>query len=335
MVERQALRLRLWNFNATESKEDPMGTKTSAKGLLRFLGLAMLLIGQQAAAQGSGLTEGQTLPPNAKAGECYARVLVPAVYKTETLTMLKRDASEKVGIVPATYQTTTEQKLLKEASTRIEVVPATYEVVEEQVLVKPASSQLEVVPAVFETVTEQVLEKAGYTYWKKGTGAITKVDYMTGEIMCLVEVPPVYRTVTKEVLKTPATTREIPEPAVYSTVKYQKLKTPETTRVVAVPAEYQTIQVRRLVEPPSAVRTPIPAEYQTVTKAVLVSDERFEWQTVMCETNTPAPPPPAPVKGAGYDNSNNPGFYNDFTKGADGTLWAPGGAVGPSGYRRP
>jgi hypothetical protein len=245
-----------------------------------------------------------------------------------------------VGIVPATFKPAEERRLAKEASTRIEVVPATYEMVEEQVLVKPASSHLEAVPAVFETVTTQVLEKAGYTFWKKGTGPITKVDNATGEILCLVEVPPVYRTVTSQVLKTPATTREIADPAVYSTVKHQVVKTPATTRVIEIPAEYQTVQMTQLIDPAGSVRTPIAAEYQTVPETTLVSGERFEWQSIMCETNTPAAPAPVKTmkmqpapKTSGYDASANK-TQNDasFFKSAQGTWWAPV-TSGDTGYR--
>jgi hypothetical protein len=61
-------------------------------------------------------------------------------------------------------------------------------------------------------VTERVVEKPGYTYWKKGTGSKQKLNNATGEIMCLVEVPPVYGTVTKQVVKTPAMVEKIEIP---------------------------------------------------------------------------------------------------------------------------
>ncbi|MEO0975292.1 MAG: hypothetical protein AAFX85_19565, partial [Pseudomonadota bacterium] len=66
-------------------------------------------------------------PPNPKAGECYARVLIPASYTTESETVLVNEASERVEILPARYETVTETVLVKEASTRLEAVPAVYE----------------------------------------------------------------------------------------------------------------------------------------------------------------------------------------------------------------
>ncbi|NNG15348.1 MAG: peptidoglycan-binding protein [Gemmatimonadales bacterium] len=179
------------------------------------------------------------LPPNAKPGECYARMWVPAQSRTATERVLARAESEQVRIIPARYETVTERVLVKEASSRLVVVPAQYG-----------------------TETERVLVKAAYTTWKKGTGPIQKVDQATGEIMCLVEVPAEYKTVTRRVVKTPATTRE-----------------------VTIPAEYQTVTVRKQAEPAREVRTTIPAEYQTITKTELVSEGHLEWREILCETN--------------------------------------------------
>ena len=67
------------------------------------------------------------LPPNAKAGECYARVFVPPTYKNETAQVITREASERVEIIPARYEKVTEQVLVREAAKKMEVVPATYE----------------------------------------------------------------------------------------------------------------------------------------------------------------------------------------------------------------
>ena len=192
-----------------------------------------------APAAGQNLADAD-LPPNAKPGECYARVLIPANYTVN---------SERV--------------IVREASERIETIPATYRTVSERVLVKEASEKIETVPAVYEDITERVLVRPAYTTWKKGEGAITKVDNSTGEIMCLVEVPAEYKTVTKRVLKTPA-----------------------TTRTVSIPAEYQTVRVQKLVEPAKERRVEVPAEYDTVVKREKVSESRMEWRSILCETNT-------------------------------------------------
>ena len=227
-------------------------------------------------------------PPNARPGECYARVLVTPTYKTEKVRVLKREATERIDSKPAKYEWIEEKVVVQEPSENIEVIPATYEWVEEQVLVRPASTHTEVVPAVYETLTEKVIDTPAHTVWKKGRGPLERIDHATGEIMCLIEVPAKYKTVKKRVLKKPATTRTVELPAEYKTVKKRVMKTPPSTRVIKIPAKYKMVRVRKLVEPAKTQSVPIPAEYEWVEKQVKVSEGRMEWQTVLCETNTTA-----------------------------------------------
>ncbi len=229
--------------------------------------------------------EAEMLPPQAKAGECYARVLTPPVYEKVEERILAKEASERVEIIPAQYEWVEEQVLVQEAGTRIIAVPAVYEWTEEKILVKEASTKMVDKPAVYENVSEKILVTPARTYWKRGHGLIEKVDNNTGEIMCLIEEPAVYKTVTKRVLKTPATTEEITIPAEYKTVKKQIIKTPATTRTEIIPAKYETVKVRKVVTPPQEKRIPIPAEYRTVTKRRMVQPSSMEWRRVLCETN--------------------------------------------------
>ncbi len=227
----------------------------------------------------------EMLPPDAKPGECYARVYVPPTYKTTEEKVLKKEASEKVEIIPAKYEWVEEQVLVKEASKRLEVIPAKYGWKEEKVLIKPESVRLETVPAVYKTTTEEVLESPAQTVWKKGRGPIEKLDNATGEIMCLVEIPAKYRTIQKVVLEKPAATTEVKIPAEYKMVKKQVVLTPATTRTVDIPAEYAAVKVQKIVTPPQEKRIEIPAEYQVVTKVEKISEGRMEWRQILCETN--------------------------------------------------
>ena len=225
------------------------------------------------------------LPPDAQAGECYARVFIPPVYKTSSEQVLKHQASEKVEIVPAKYDWVEEKVLVKEASERIEVVPAEYSWVTEDVLVKEASKRMVEIPAKYGWVEEKMLVKPAHTVWKKGHGLIEKVDNTTGEIMCLVEIPATYKTVKKRILETPANTRTVEIPAAYKTVRKKVMVKPPTTRKIQIPAEYTTVKVRKMVSSPQEQRISIPAEYQMVTRTEMVSDGRMEWRRVHCETN--------------------------------------------------
>ncbi len=232
-----------------------------------------------------GFINPELLPPSAKPGECYARVFVPPTYKTEEVTVMQKEAGEKLEVIPAKYEWVTEQVLVREAEERLEIVPATYEWVEERVLVKDEQKIIEDVAPVYETVTEKVLVRAAHTVWKKGSGPVERVDDATGEIMCLVEVPDEYKTVTKRVLKSPATTREKTIPAEYKTVRKQVVKSPATTKKVSIPAKYDTVKVRKMVTPPSTRKIEIPATYDKVTKRIQVTDGKMDWRPILCETN--------------------------------------------------
>lgn len=282
----------------------------------------------------------ELLPPNARSGECYARVWVEPTYKNYTETILVKEASERFEINPASYQTVeetvlvqpagfkmvavpakydfiTEQKLvnkatnqwlvdlkkgsapaskevldaaaahgidldsatagmcfhehylpakyekvnesvlISEASEVVKIVPAKYRWVEKQVLVKEESSRIEQVPAKYKTVTEKVVDVPAHTIWKKGTGPIQKINEATGEIMCLVDIPTTYKTLSKRVLVTPA-----------------------STRTVAIPAVYKTVKVQELISESKEVRTSVPAKYKDVTVTNQVASVGFIWHEV-------------------------------------------------------
>lgn len=229
---------------------------------------------------------GDLLPPNAKPGECYARVLAPPTYKTETKDVLKKEASFRIDVIPATYGFVNEKVLVKEASQSAKLVPAKYEWVVDKILVKEANEKIVTVPPEYRSVTEQVLIKPAYSTWKKGRGPIEKVDNATGEIMCLVEVPAQYKTVRKKVLAKPAETRTIQIPAKYRDVKKRVMVEPPKMVKAEIPAEYRTLKVRKVITPAQEKKIEIPAAYQTITNRIKVSDSYMEWRSILCETNT-------------------------------------------------
>jgi hypothetical protein len=231
------------------------------------------------------------LPPGAKPGECYVQAVVPAQYEAVTEQLLKKAASTRIEVVPATFEDLEERVMVRPASKRLEVVPATFEEVEERVMVRPASTRLEAVPATYRTETERILVRAAYTVWKRSSEltaeerAQQKIDPAAGDILCLVEVPAEYATVSRQVIDTPATTREVEVPAEYAIVKKTVLKTPAMTREIEEPAEYRTVTVKRVAAPAREVQIAVPAEYETVTKQVVKVPATTTWVEILCETN--------------------------------------------------
>lgn len=232
----------------------------------------------------------QLTPENAQPGECYAKIYYPPVMGTETQQVLVSEASSSLKIIPAKYATKTERVLVKEASTRLTVVPATYKTVTETVEVQPATQRKVRVTGKTRVATEKILVSPARTMWKPGTSLNNQSGVLrtragdNGEIMCLVQVPAVYKTVSRTI-KEPDTFRTVDVPAVTKTVTRQVVATPATTREVPVPAQYGTVTKTVLVEPAREVSTPIPAQYRTITRQVEKSPARSEFSSVLCKTN--------------------------------------------------
>jgi hypothetical protein len=229
--------------------------------------------------------ESSLYPPNAKPGECYARVLVPEKYEAVTEKVLVKEPGERVEVVPAKYRWVDKKVLVKEATEKIITVPAKYKTVTEKVLIREPGEKLVTIPPVYETVTEKILVTPAHTEWKKGRGPVERLDGKTGEILCLVKVPAVYKTITKKVLKRPAQTKVIPIAPKYKTVTKKVVVTPATTKTVVIPAVYKTVKVKELVAPAAVKKIPIPPVYKTVTKKRKIADSILKWVPVVCKTN--------------------------------------------------
>jgi len=197
---------------------------------------------------------------------------VPATYKTVSEQVLAKP--EVVNYAPITLpmRTVKESVLSSEASASLVASKSALETVTEKVVVKEASTRLVEVPAVYETVTEQVKVFDAHKAWKRGSAWIGKAidvrplrNFVIGkdgmvdgvkvdtksmtadntrlddDVMCLVEVPAQYKTITTKVLKTAASVREEVIPAEYATVTRQVLSKAAATSQQDIPAKYQTI----------------------------------------------------------------------------------------------
>lgn len=235
------------------------------------------------------------MPPDADAGECFARVLVPDTISITSEQVVDREASFELKLVPATYETVTEERLVKEASTIYNMVPAVYETVTETIIVEPEREESVLVPAEYETYTEQVLVREAYTTWKKGDGLFGRdrenasstdtIALATGELLCRVEVPAEYATVTKTRLVSPERTEVRVIPAVTKSVTKEVVAVPARVEEETIPAVYETVTRQQLVSEAFEERIEIPATYKTVEKRTVTNVGGLEWRQVLCETN--------------------------------------------------
>ena len=202
-------------------------------------------------------------PPNARPGECYAKVYIPPKYATKTEKILVDAGGAKLKVIPPKYGYTTKKLLVKEAGYKLVTTPPVYKTVTERVLVRPASYKLVTAPAKYKTVTERILVSPATTEWRRGSGVTTPVRGRITDVNCLVRVPAKYKTVTKRVMVAPPTTKKVP-----------------------IPAQYKTVRVKTVVEPARTVEVKTPPRYSTVTKRVKVSNGYYTWQRVNCRNVT-------------------------------------------------
>lgn len=166
------------------------------------------------------------LPPNAEAGECYAKVFIPAKYNTVTERICKRQASE-----------------------RLEITPAQYEWVDQRVCVKEGGKELIEQPAQFETREKTVQVTDGHTGWELNTSGECRTEsgQPAHDVFCLVNHPAETRTVETECLAKPACVKEVAIEPEFQTIRMQRLVSPAKVNRVAVPAEYEDVQKTVLV----------------------------------------------------------------------------------------
>ncbi len=180
---------------------------------------------------------------------------------------------KRLETVPGTLKTVTERVLVREASKRLETVPAVFETVTERVKVADATREWKRGQAWISRALA-VRPAAGFTVGADGKVDGARVDTsavapaqgavaatVTGEarpvggpqiapgtligkdddVWCLVEIPERYELVSKQVLKTPATVREVVVPAEYAEVTRQVIDREATVREIEIPGTYQTV----------------------------------------------------------------------------------------------
>jgi len=227
----------------------------------------------------------KSFPDAVKPGECYGELVYPATFEKREERIETNPQYSEIEVTPAKYEWVEKKVLKKEAETRLEIVPATYKTVEEQVMVEPKRTVTETIPASFRTEERKVLVQPATRKWVDGNADVeNKIDTnMTGDVVCLVETPAKYKTVSVKVIDQPARTETRTIPAEYKTVKRTVVDVPAHTREVEVPAEYATVKVRKLVEDERIERNSVDPQYTSVTRYVETEPAYTKWERVLCE----------------------------------------------------
>ncbi len=275
---------------------------------------------------GPGQPTLESYPPNAQPGQCFTKILIPESTETVSERVLVSPEKTELRVTPGVSSVEEKRVLVKDASVALITIPATFRTETETVVVKPGFTRSEVVPAVYDTITEQVKVREGYTEWRPGAavagyapgaansygsshisrptgagviehnpayGGLTTRELPTGEVLCLVQVPPEYKTITKQVLRTPARSVEVPVPPETRVITRQVVETPARVEQRTVPAVYDTVKVTVRGQDTTQAYT-VPPVYRDVERTRIVAPSRFEWRQVECRVAAPPPPVYAP-----------------------------------------
>jgi len=163
--------------------------------------------------------------------------------------------------VPAVYKTITKQVVVKPETTKTITIPAEYKTVQSNELAAPATTKTINIPATYKTLEKTVKVSDAKYVWSNSMMEKAGMS-RTSSVICKVAVPEVKKTITKQVVATPA-----------------------TSKTITIPATYKTVQKTVLVTPATTKKTVIPATYKTITKQVKVSDQAVKWMPVLCKAS--------------------------------------------------
>jgi Putative peptidoglycan binding domain len=229
------------------------------------------------------------LPAQARPGQCFGRVLVPATYRNEPMSVVTREAYEQVQVSDPVFRTEQRSVPTSDAYKRYEVTEPQFRTENQVIETRPAHERLVASPAVFGTRTETVVVREPRLVWRAGSNlsGVRRMDPATGEIFCLVEEAAVTQSVTRAVQTQPAQISRQMVPAQTQTIARRVLVAPATVREIDVPGTYQNVNVDTLITPADARRAMMPEQRGTINRQVVETGERYEWVPVVCE-NTPS-----------------------------------------------
>lgn len=273
--------------------------KSNFSKSLICIAAASMLAPSLLVAQNHGAGLPSDLPPAAaRPGQCFARVLVPAVYRDAPMEVVTQEAVERIDVAEPTFRMRPETVLTREGFTRFIVTEPTFRTEQATIVTRPAYERLVVQPAQMATRTETVTIREPRMVWRAGANlsGIRRLDTNTGEIYCLVEERGVTQTVTRRVVTAPAQVSRVVVPEQTETLTRQVVATPASVREVSIAPETRTVQIQELATPAAQRRVMVPEARSTVKRQILVTPERYEWAQVECDhsgaaaTNVPMAP---------------------------------------------
>lgn len=262
--------------------------------------LALVIPATYVMAEGDNRIDATATLPDAKPGECYAKVIVPAEYEVKSEQVLVKPESEKVEITPATFDTAEKAVVVKEGFTKLKAVPAKFRTETEEIEVSPASTAW-----VTRLDKKGIPASPALLAGAKANG-VDLESVKPGECFKEYFSPATYETSEKEVL-----VKEESEEIKIAAAQFEKAEESvvvkqSAKKKVLKPAEYEVIEEKIEIEPAKAVwkkgdgpitkidnstgeimcLIQVPAKYKTIKKTVLKNPSVIDLVDVPEETQS-------------------------------------------------
>ncbi len=236
--------------------------------------------------------------PDAKPGECFAKVIVPAEYETSTEEVVVQPEQETIEIIPATFDTAEVEVQVKPEYTVLKAVPAKYRTEEEIVEIEPARNEW------VTSLGKRGIPASPALLVAAKTSGIEIDNAQPGQCYKEFYSPAKFEETDKQV--------EIKEASENIVVKEAEFEPAEETVTVReaytvkklIPATYEKVEEKVEIEPAKAVwkkgsglveridnttgeimcLVQVPAKYQTLLKTVLKTEAKIEDTEVPAKT---------------------------------------------------
>lgn len=224
------------------------------------------------------------LPDKPESGKCYAKCIVPDEFDVETVRVLKIPAHKSLQVVPAEYKIVQDEVVVKPATKKYTCIPATYTTVVDTFWVEEPYNKHYPSKAVFADGYEEIEVKAKSGKWVAGENPdCPSIDSNDCRIFHYREAPAVMRTVAVKKLVTPASTMTKLVGGKYKLVKRQVINTPAHTKEIPVPEVKLVVERRVLVKDETTQEVDVPATYASVEKRIVTKKGGMTaWREVPC-----------------------------------------------------
>ncbi len=229
----------------------------------------------------------QNLPTDAEPGDCFIRCPIEEI--SEKAKVVVTPAYYEYKVVPATYKTVEERIMVKEASKKFEYVPAVYEDVTETILVEEGVSQYAITTVKTLDTFELFEVEPAYSRFETrpaidGCNSPTPGDC---DVICFVEHKAVVKHIpVQKILAKPTFVKVAPKEGRFRTITKKVVKTPATVREIEIPAEYVTIK-KRMIDKDTWVDSvqvaPVEREEVFLVHDRSGSSRGFEWKKIECD----------------------------------------------------